>query len=66
MLILTRNPQQSIKLGDTIEVKVLAINGNQVRIGLEAPKTVTILREELKNRELCAAASPLKQVLQKF
>lgn len=52
MLILTRRIGEALKIGDGILVRVLEINGNQVRIGIEAPKDVVILREELKAREV--------------
>lgn len=45
MLIFTRKDNQSIFIGDEIEVKVLGVNENQVRIGISAPSDVTILRE---------------------
>jgi carbon storage regulator len=47
MLILTRKTQETIKMGNDIPITVASINGNQIRIGTEAPMTVTILREEL-------------------
>ena len=47
MLILTRRPGETIKIGDDIEVTVLHIKGNQVRIGLKAPRDVRIVREEI-------------------
>ncbi len=47
MLILTRRVGEVIKFGDDIDVTVLGINGNQVRIGIEAPKEVPIHREEI-------------------
>lgn len=50
MLILSRNTGQSIMIGDDVVVTVLGVKGNQVRIGLEAPKEVVILREELYER----------------
>lgn len=52
MLILIRYPQQSIKIGDTIDLRVLSIRGQQVRIGIEASKSVAVLREELKEHEV--------------
>ena len=48
MLVLSRRAGQSLLLGNDIKVHVLQINGNQVRIGLEAPKTVNIVRSELE------------------
>jgi carbon storage regulator len=48
MLILTRRPRERIMIGnDPITVTVLAVNGNQVRLGVEAPPHVRVLREEL-------------------
>jgi len=47
MLILTRRPGESILIGDDIEVTIMRIGGNQVRIGIEAPKDISIVREEL-------------------
>jgi carbon storage regulator len=48
MLILTRRPGERIMIGnDPITVTVLAVNGNQVRLGVEAPPHVLVLREEL-------------------
>jgi carbon storage regulator len=51
MLILTRREGETLLIGDNIEVTVLAVNGSQVRIGIEAPREVTILREEIAHRE---------------
>lgn len=50
MLILTRNVGQSIKIGDDISLTVLGVQGNQVRIGIEAPRDVAVHREEIYNR----------------
>ena len=46
MLILTRNAGQTLNIGDDVEVTVLGIQGNQVRIGITAPRNVSIHREE--------------------
>ena len=51
MLILTRRSNKTIKIGNDIKVTVLEIKGNQVRIGVEAPGGVVILREELQTQE---------------
>lgn len=51
MLILTRRPHESIRLGSRIRITVLGFKGNQVRIGIEAPPDVTIDREEIWERK---------------
>lgn len=50
MLILTRRPGETLMIGDDITVTVLAIKGNQVRIGIQAPKHVPVNREEVHER----------------
>lgn len=47
MLVLTRKLQQSIMIGDEIEVVVLEVRGEQVRLGIRAPKNVTVHRKEI-------------------
>lgn len=47
MLILTRKPGETLVLGDNITVTVLSVRGNQVRIGVNAPKDVHVNREEI-------------------
>ena len=47
MLVLSRKPLQSIMIGPNIKVTVVKVERNQVRIGIEAPRAVTILRDEL-------------------
>jgi carbon storage regulator len=47
VLVLTRKPEQSIMIGDDIEVTVLAIRGEKVRLGIEAPADVPVHRAEV-------------------
>ncbi len=47
MLILSRQENQIIRIGDLIKVTVLSIKGNQVRIGITAPKSISVHREEV-------------------
>ncbi len=50
MLILTRRPGESLFLGDEIKITILGVQGKQIKLGLEAPKTMTVYREEVYNR----------------
>ena len=47
MLVLTRKSNQSIMIGDDIEVSVLAIMGEKVRIGIQAPRSIPVFRKEV-------------------
>jgi len=47
MLVLTRKKQQSIIINDNIEITILDVQGEQVRIGIKAPKSVSIFRKEI-------------------
>ena len=68
MLILTRKIDESIVIADNITVTVLEISGERVKIGIDAPRSVTILRHELpeqvrqENIEAAAAAADLGDV----
>ncbi|MBU8905990.1 carbon storage regulator CsrA [Desertibacillus haloalkaliphilus] len=47
MLVLTRKLKESIQIGDDIEIKIVAIDGDQIKIGIDAPKHVDIHRKEV-------------------
>jgi len=49
MLVLTRRVGESIQIGADIVVHIISVEGNQIRIGVEAPKEVLVLRSELSN-----------------
>jgi carbon storage regulator len=62
-LILTRKSGEGIRIGDSITLKVIEIRGNQVRIGVEAPRNVSVHREEIydqirEENRLAALSSP--------
>ncbi|MEY4762995.1 MAG: hypothetical protein RLZZ200_2851 [Pseudomonadota bacterium] len=50
MLILTRRVGETVMIGEEVTVTVLGVKGNQVRIGVNAPKTVSVHREEIFQR----------------
>jgi carbon storage regulator len=64
MLVLTRKSNQSIMIGDDIEVSVLAIMGEKVRIGIQAPRDVPVFRREvyLEIQEESAGAGAREEV----
>ncbi len=47
MLILTRKPDETVVINKNIRVRVMQVNGNQVRIGIEAPQSIEVDREEI-------------------
>ena len=67
MLVLTRKPGQSIVINDNIEVTILEVKGEAIRIGIEAPKNVTIYRHEIyeeirKENQKTAQQSSLEDI----
>lgn len=62
MLVLTRKSEEAVRIGEQIKITIVEIKGNQVRLGIEAPVTVPIYREEIyeqvrKENRLSAGAS---------
>jgi len=51
MLILTRRINESLVIGDDVTVTILGVKGNQVRIGVDAPRNVSVYREELAHKD---------------
>jgi len=52
VLVLSRKPGEKLMIGDNIVITILAINGNRVRVGIEAPKEIPVLRSEVDDRSL--------------
>ena len=50
MLILTRRVGETVMIGDEVTITILGVKGNQVRVGINAPKTVAVHREEIYER----------------
>jgi carbon storage regulator len=69
MLVLTRKTNQSIMIGDDVEVSVLAVTGDKVRIGITAPRVVPVFRKEvylsIQAEKLQAAAAGGTEDVQK-
>jgi carbon storage regulator len=64
MLILSRRPGESLTIGDDVVVTVVGISGNQIRLGITAPREVRVLREEIykamREENQTAAANTLE------
>jgi carbon storage regulator len=63
MLILTRKSGEGVRIGDAILLKIIEIRGNQVRLGVEAPRNISVHREEIhelirQQNEKAAQSSP--------
>ncbi len=63
MLILTRKMGQSVIVGDDVVVRVLGVNREQVRLGIDAPKHVSVHREEVYKRIIDGAEDQKKQLV---
>lgn len=72
MLVLSRKLDQAIKIGSNITIKVIEIKGNQIKLGIEAPDEISILREEIydavkvENQNSLATSKPDLDTLPKF
>jgi len=62
MLVLSRKESQRIRLGDAIVVTIVKISGDKVRVGIEAPADVLVLRDELEPRSAPASPEPVAAV----
>jgi carbon storage regulator len=61
MLILTRRVGETLMIGDSVTVTILGVKGNQVRVGITAPKDVAVHREEIFQRIGREGASPASE-----
>jgi carbon storage regulator len=58
MLVLSRKESQRIRLGDSIVITIVKISGDKVRVGIDAPADVLVLRDELEARDDRASEGP--------
>jgi carbon storage regulator len=72
MLVLTRKLQEAIKIGNDIEITVLAVEGDQVKLGISAPKNIEIHRKEIflsiqeeNNKAAQSSIDSINQLLRK-
>lgn len=56
MLVLSRKKSQSIRIGDDIKIKVIDVKGDRVRIGIDAPADIRVMREELFDSDPSASS----------
>ncbi|MCR5218785.1 carbon storage regulator CsrA [Treponema sp.] len=70
MLILSRKVDQKIRIGDEITLTIIEVRGDQVKIGVEAPKNVKVFRqevfEEIQNENMAASKQPTEEQLKKL
>ena len=62
MLVLTRKENEKIRIGDDIVLTIVRTSGDRVRIGIEAPSDVAVLRSELKAQETETTSPPIDPV----
>lgn len=71
MLVLSRKKDESIMIGDQIEIKILAVEGEQIKLGIVAPKTVKVHRSEVfeaiqaQNKEALSSSMSFLEQLKK-
>lgn len=72
MLVLSRKKNESIMIGEQVEIKILAIEGEQIKLGIVAPKEVTIHRAEVfreiqrQNKEALVLTADILEQLKKY
>ncbi|MBN2864604.1 MAG: carbon storage regulator CsrA [Thiotrichales bacterium] len=62
MLVLTRRENETLVIGDDIKLTILSVKGSQVRIGIDAPKSVSIQRSELLEESANESDEPISGV----
>ncbi|MFA1821346.1 carbon storage regulator CsrA [Virgibacillus oceani] len=71
MLVLTRKKNEAIQIGEDIEIKVLGVEGDQIKLGIHAPKSIDIHRKEIyvaiqkENSEAASSSLDVLEVLEK-
>ena len=61
MLVLSRKERERVRLGEDIVVTVVRVSGDRVRLGIEAPSSVVVLRDELETLPMPAADGPQQE-----
>lgn len=61
MLVLSRKPNQSIRIGNEITIKIVRVKGNTIQLGIEAPKEIPVVRSELLDKEAQGKAPSEKE-----